>query len=144
MSDDDMNIDFDGDGHFDHDYETEHLDDGTTAYVHHDDDGNVDAVAYDTDHDGYIDEMDTDENGDGTLDHHMTDTTGDGYMDTDEAEDGPSHDITDDSSSTDDSAPADDTEHADGNGPIGDNLGTFDASDAHDDGLGYLDEHVTR
>lgn len=80
MGDNDPYIDFDGDSNADS-YETETLDDGTTTYSHLDEDGNVDAVAYDSDNDGLIDEMAVDSDGDGELDTLMSDTNSDGYMD---------------------------------------------------------------
>ncbi|GAA4920323.1 hypothetical protein LX16_4656 [Stackebrandtia albiflava] len=81
---DDMWIDFDGDGNEDA-FETETLEDGSTAYSHDaDGDGDVDSVAYDEDNDGYIDTMTFDTDGDGTMDTLMTDVDGDGFMDTSE------------------------------------------------------------
>lgn len=85
---DDVWIDFDGDGTGD-EYDTIEMDDGSTQYVHYDEDGEVDAVAIDEDGDGIIDSMAVDSDGDGTLDTMLSDDTGDGFMDSEEELDQP-------------------------------------------------------
>lgn len=83
MTDEDVWIDYDGDGAGDS-HTTEDLggDEGT-AYISESGD-----VAIDQDNDGYIDQLYTDEDGDGEIDTVMEDTDGDGYVDTEESYEG--------------------------------------------------------
>jgi hypothetical protein len=74
-------IDFDGDGHGDR-YDTVVGDHGAQQFIHHDQYGHVDAIAWDHNRDGLIDVLMTDDDHDGRLDTYQTDTNGDGYMDT--------------------------------------------------------------
>lgn len=74
-------IDFDGDGHGDS-YDTVVDPLGHHAYLHHDEHGWVDAIAFDSNGDGVVESMTVDQNHDGTLDHVLDDTNGDGIMDT--------------------------------------------------------------
>jgi len=86
-------IDFDGDGHGDR-YDSVDTGHGN-EYIHHDQYGHVDAIAWDHNRDGLIDVLMTDDDHDGGLDTYQTDTNGDGYMDTSHpthgAEDGIQH-----------------------------------------------------
>lgn len=76
-----VNVDVDGDGHWDDHVVVGRADGGVDVLVDSNHDGRVDFVGHDYNRDGILDDAVTDDNHDGTFDTLHIDKNGDGWMD---------------------------------------------------------------
>jgi hypothetical protein len=76
-----VNVDVDGDGHWDDHVVVARSDGGVDVLVDSNHDGRVDFIGHDYNRDGILDDAVTDDNHDGKLDSLHIDKNGDGWMD---------------------------------------------------------------